>query len=214
MGTVMLLGVVAALVGVVATRRPRAGVARRGALRPDRRGGGADPTGGAAVVGAALPPRGPRRDGGAVAARRPSPSVPRPRRQPGIDGAPERPAPGADRRAFLLAGAGVVALTLVSGGAGVALERGRSVSGERAALRLPAPASGAAALPAGVELGRARPRAVPHLEPGLLPGRHRARSCPRSARPTGGCAVDGLVDRPLELSYDDLLVRGASSSAT
>jgi DMSO/TMAO reductase YedYZ molybdopterin-dependent catalytic subunit len=206
-GTVIMLGVAAVLFGIVATRRPRAGIAgvatfgllgaAAAMTRPDAPLWWALPSVLGAIAGMvalwALVGRRPgrasgsRADAAAPATRRTAP-------------------PAADRRRFLVTGAGVVALTLVSGGTGIALKGRRNVAGQRAALRLPAPASGAAALPAGVDLGTVG------LEPFLTPNRDfyrvdTALVVPQISPDDWHLAVDGLVDRRLELDFDDLLSR-------
>ena len=81
------------------------------------------------------------------------------------------------------------------------------MSGERAALRLPAPAS------AAVRCRPASSWALPGLEPFLTSNRDfyrvdTALDVPQiSPEPLDAWRSEGLVDRPLELTYDDLLTR-------
>ena len=110
-----------------------------------------------------------------------------------------------DRRRFLLvtglaAAAGVVALATsraVSAGT-------RAVSAAREALRLPAPATAAPAVPAGADLG------VPGLAPYVTPNGDfyridTALRVPQVDPATWSLRVTGRVDAPFELTFDELL---------
>jgi DMSO/TMAO reductase YedYZ molybdopterin-dependent catalytic subunit len=67
-------------------------------------------------------------------------------------GSGDRKGAGLDRRRFVLAAGAAVGATVVTGGAGRLLLRRLDVRGARAGLALPAPASPAAPLPAGADL--------------------------------------------------------------
>ncbi|MGW2395745.1 molybdopterin-dependent oxidoreductase [Kitasatospora sp. NPDC001664] len=128
---------------------------------------------------------------------------------PGADG-PSGPgvAPrpgGPSRRTVLLATAGtaLVGLTAGYGGRVIGGRRG-DVSALRDAVRLPAPAVRARPLPAGVHPD------VPGLSSFLTPAQDfyrvdTALSVPRIDPRRWSLRLHGLVDRPLELSYEELL---------
>ncbi len=114
---------------------------------------------------------------------------------------------GWDRRGLLLTAAGVGAAATVSGGIGrYALTRQNDVSASRAAVRLPAPASPAPALPAGVQ---------PDI-PGITrfttpnPDFYRVDTAlvlPSVRAEDWSLRVHGMVDRELRIDYTDLLDR-------
>jgi DMSO/TMAO reductase YedYZ molybdopterin-dependent catalytic subunit len=181
----------AALLGLVAWRRPRiayAGVALLGVA------------GGAAALS-----RGPLLDavpsvaaglagvvtlGFLLRRRLPAPDVP---------GA----SLGRSRRG-LVVGLGAAALVAVAtGGGGVVVGRVRAAgAAARRALGLPAPASAAAPLPEGVQ--------VPGMTPFTTPSQDFYRVdislvTPRVDASTWSLTIDGMVDRPLTLTYQDLL---------
>ena len=117
------------------------------------------------------------------------------------------PAPsGFDRRRFL-ASAGVVAGgAAVAGGVGRALQRRFRVDGARAAVELPPPASTATPVPPGADLG------TPGLTPfvtanGDLYRVDTALVLPRVTPDEWSLSIGGMVDDPIELSYDDVLDR-------
>ena len=112
---------------------------------------------------------------------------------------------GPDRRTFLLSLSAIGAGAVVAGGVGQVLKRRYAVAGARRDLVLPAP-SDVQALPGRADLGVTGqpPFITPNddfyridtalLVPQVSPDRWRLR-------------VHGLVDRELELSFDDLLSR-------
>ncbi|MGZ4572342.1 MAG: molybdopterin-dependent oxidoreductase [Blastococcus sp.] len=68
---------------------------------------------------------------------------------------------GMDRRRFFVTGGAAVGVAVLAGGTGRLLQRRFDVTALRAALTLPAPASPAPALPAGVDLSRKVPGLTP-----------------------------------------------------
>ena len=112
---------------------------------------------------------------------------------------------GFDRRAFLQAAVAAGAVT-VAGGLTRELAVASTASGERAALTLPRAASPVAPLPQGATLD------VPGLSPFLTPTRDfyrvdTALRVPQLAVDGYRLRIHGLVERPLELSFEDLLSR-------
>jgi DMSO/TMAO reductase YedYZ molybdopterin-dependent catalytic subunit len=116
------------------------------------------------------------------------------------------PTDAAARRArrSLIVGLGVTALAaVVAGGGGVVVGRVRQTgAAARRALGLPAPASAAAALPEAVQL--------PGMTSFITPSQDFYRVdislvTPRVDASTWSLTIDGMVDRPLTLSYDELV---------
>jgi DMSO/TMAO reductase YedYZ molybdopterin-dependent catalytic subunit len=119
------------------------------------------------------------------------------------DAAPTDAAAGRGRRGLLI-GLGATALVAaVAGGGGVVVSRVRQAgAAARRALSLPAPTSAAAALPEGVQL--------PGMTPFITPSQDFYRVdislvTPRVDASTWSLTIDGMVDRPLTLTYDDLV---------
>ncbi|GAA3743985.1 molybdopterin-dependent oxidoreductase [Spinactinospora alkalitolerans] len=113
---------------------------------------------------------------------------------------------GMERRRFMLAGAGVLALAGASGGIGRFLVGGSAAGASRSAVRLPTPDSPLPPLPKGVDLD------VPGLTPFTTPNREfyridTALTVPRVSPQDWGLRVHGLVDRPVELDFETLLRR-------
>ena len=110
------------------------------------------------------------------------------------------PVDGVSRRAVLIGVGAVAALGAASGAAGALVERaGRTA---RRMIRLPAPVSAAEPIPAAAQL------------PGMTPFTTAAADfyrvdislvTPRVDVDSWSLRIDGLVDRPLTLRYDDLL---------
>ncbi|WP_425567679.1 molybdopterin-dependent oxidoreductase [Salinactinospora qingdaonensis] len=177
--------------------RPKAAGPASGQLSggPPDRGEAAKPAG-EQTAGASSP---------ASPAQQPAPSGPSP-------GGPSAAA-GPHRRGFLLTGVGVLAVAAGSGALGRHLSSGANVAASRAALRLPAAAEPLPALPGGVSLD------VPGLPPFITPNRDfyridTALTLPRVSPRQWRLRVHGLVDRPLDLSYEDLLARPLIESDT
>ncbi|GAA3214071.1 sulfite oxidase [Actinocorallia longicatena] len=122
--------------------------------------------------------------------------------------APEGPAVGggAGRRRFLALSAGAAGVAVAGGGIGRLLASRRNVEDARAALRLPAPARPARPLPAGVDMK------MPGLTPFVTSNKDFYRVDTALVLPQVDPAdwtlrISGLVDRPIELTFDDLLRR-------
>ena len=111
------------------------------------------------------------------------------------------PAPG--RRAFLTTLGLTAAVAALAGGGGVVVGRVRGAgAAARRALGLPAPASAAPPLPAGAQLPGMTPFTTPvddfyRVDISLV--------TPQVDATTWSLTVDGMVDRPLTLTYDELL---------
>jgi DMSO/TMAO reductase YedYZ molybdopterin-dependent catalytic subunit len=102
-----------------------------------------------------------------------------------------------DRRRFLLTSGVALGVAAVAGVGGRLLLRHFDVAGDRAALDLPTPSSGAAALPAGADLAARVDGLTPLFTDNrrLLPGRHRDQ---RAADPPG--RLPALADRHVRLA--------------
>jgi DMSO/TMAO reductase YedYZ molybdopterin-dependent catalytic subunit len=109
------------------------------------------------------------------------------------------------RRRALIGLGGVIAAGAVSGGIGRLLgARLRGAESSRAAIRLPAAADPAPALPAGVEVG------VPGVAPFITPNNDfyridTALVVPRLTAEDWTLRIHGLVDREVTITYQDLL---------
>ncbi|MGW2161921.1 molybdopterin-dependent oxidoreductase [Nonomuraea sp. NPDC001699] len=117
---------------------------------------------------------------------------------------PPVPAPAADRRALLTRGAAMLGVAVLSGGAGRAVTSARQASADGRALVLPPPADPARPLPAGVGLQ------VPGLSSFTTPDDtfyrvDTALIVPRVPHQEWTLRLHGLVDRPVELSFADLM---------
>jgi DMSO/TMAO reductase YedYZ molybdopterin-dependent catalytic subunit len=109
-----------------------------------------------------------------------------------------------DRRRFLIAGAGAAAVAAIAGGAGDKLLGRFSIASSRAQVRLPSPAIRAAAVPAGTELR------IPGLTPFFTSNASFYRVdtdlvLPQVSPDNWTLKIDGMVDRELEFSFDELL---------
>jgi DMSO/TMAO reductase YedYZ molybdopterin-dependent catalytic subunit len=112
---------------------------------------------------------------------------------------------GTDRRAFLLSATAIATGAALTGGVGQVLRRRYAVSGTRASLVLPA-SHDVQAVPAGADLH------VPGQPPFITPngGFYRidtALLVPQLSPDHWRLRVHGLVERELELTFDDLLKR-------
>ncbi|MGH3319238.1 MAG: molybdopterin-dependent oxidoreductase [Streptosporangiaceae bacterium] len=119
---------------------------------------------------------------------------------------PMEPAVGTDRRSFLLAGMGVGALALASGGVGRVLVDQSRVASWRSAVHLPKPAHPAPPLPHGVHPD------VPGLASFVTPNRSfyrvdTALVLPHVSPGKWTLRIHGMVDREVELTFDELLRR-------
>lgn len=121
-----------------------------------------------------------------------------------LQDAPAEEATGTDRRRFLAGGAGAAGLAALSGFGGRALQHARfDVNAERRQVALPKVT--APALPRGVDLGRSgQPWATPN---GAFYRIDTALSIPQIRPQDWQLRIHGMVDRPMILTYRDLLDR-------
>lgn len=126
----------------------------------------------------------------------------------GVAGRGDRDATTYDRRAFLTAAVGAVAVGTVAAGAGRSvLGRRLDVDRSRAAVGLPAPTGPAAALPPGTDLR------LPGLAPFRTPNEDfyridTALLVPQLSTKDWRLRVHGMVDREIELDFETLRARG------
>ncbi|MGY1682730.1 molybdopterin-dependent oxidoreductase [Geodermatophilus sp. SYSU D01176] len=123
-------------------------------------------------------------------------------------GAGDRKGAGLDRRRFFLTSGAAVGAAVVTGGAGRLLLRRFDVGGARADLALPAPASPAPALPAGADLARQ----VEGLTPLFTPNREfyrvdTALTVPQISPADYELSLTGMFDSPRTYTLDELLGR-------
>jgi DMSO/TMAO reductase YedYZ molybdopterin-dependent catalytic subunit len=132
----------------------------------------------------------------------PDSTLPRPLTA-GTDGEPAW-LPAASRRRFLVTAGGAAAVAAAGGGAGQLLLGRFSVASSRAQVRLPAPAVAARAVPAGAELKTSG------LTSFFTPNSQFYRVdtdlvVPQVSPDTWTLRIDGMVSRPVELTFDQLL---------
>ncbi len=113
---------------------------------------------------------------------------------------------GAQRRVFLAAAGGTAVAAASAGALGRARNARRDVAAIRNGVRLPRPASPAPPLPAGSDLR------IPGLTPFTTPNNDfyrvdTALVLPQIDPAQWTLRIHGMVDRPVELSFDDLLRR-------
>ena len=192
-GIVMLLAAFAVLIGVLAVRRLAYGLAALavfaavGVAAAVSQGGGLNvvPTlAGAAVAGVTLV------------------LMVHAIRGTGPAGGPA--GKGLERRRLLIVGAGAAALGVAAGGLGNALLGRFSVASSRAAVRLPGAAVPAPAVPAGTDLR------IPGLTPFMTSNASFYRVdtdlvLPQVPPETWTLRIDGMVGRPVELTFAELL---------
>lgn len=112
-------------------------------------------------------------------------------------------AAGRSRRGFLVALGGTAAVAALAGGGGIVVGRVKAAgAAARRALGLPAPTSPAKALPDGVQVAGVSPFVTANdkfyrVDISLV--------TPRIDASSWKLTIDGMVDHPMELSYDDLL---------
>ena len=116
----------------------------------------------------------------------------------------DQPVQAPGRRRFLALGAGAAVLAAGSGWAGEQLLRRFNVAALRAAVRLPRPAVRAAAVPAGASLN------VAGITPFFTSDNSFYRVdtdlvVPQVSPQDWTLRITGMVDHPIELSFDDLL---------
>jgi DMSO/TMAO reductase YedYZ molybdopterin-dependent catalytic subunit len=110
-----------------------------------------------------------------------------------------------ERRAFLLAGAGLAGAVVVGEFAGRAWQRSRfSAASSRAAVRLPTPAMPAPPLPAGAQLDAATPFDTPNQDFYRV---DIALRVPQVDADSWQLRIDGMVDQPMTLTFAQLLAR-------
>ena len=204
-GIVVMLAAFAVLIGVLAVRRLAYGLAALavfaavGIAAAVSQGGGLNvvPTlAGSAVAAVAL-----------VLMVRAIRGTARPETAGPVEGTALATGPGGkglERRRFLIVGAGAAALGVAAGGLGNALLGRFSVASSRAAVRLPGPAVPAPAVAAGTDLG------IPGLTPFLTSNASFYRVdtdlvLPQVSPETWTLTIDGMVDRPVELTFAELL---------
>ena len=114
----------------------------------------------------------------------------------------------ADRRVFLLRSVGAASLAVIAGGAGRLLQRRYDVGSERAALALPSVADQrpGAVVPPNADLD------VKGLSPFVTPNDDfyridTALVVPQVSKDEWRLRIHGMVERELELTFDDLLAR-------
>jgi DMSO/TMAO reductase YedYZ molybdopterin-dependent catalytic subunit len=113
---------------------------------------------------------------------------------------------GVDRRQFIQGAVGIGSLAAVSGGLGRMLQQRFEVNRERANLALPDAVEVVDALPSDFELG------VEGIESFVVPNNKfyridTALVVPQVSAGSWKLSIDGLVDNPIELTFDDLLAR-------
>lgn len=113
---------------------------------------------------------------------------------------------GLGRRSFLLSSGGIGVAAVATGGVGRQLRKRFAVSSARAGVSLPAPASPAPPVPAGVELG------VDGVASFITPNASFYRidttlTTPQVDPQTWRLRVHGMVNKELSFSYADLLAR-------
>lgn len=121
-------------------------------------------------------------------------------------GGPSGPAASEDRRNLLLTGAGAVVVGGASALGGGLLLRRDNVGAARKAVRLPRAASAAKPVPPGAQIR------VPGMTPFVTPNKDfyrvdTALTLPQVSPREWMLRIHGLVDHPVELSFDDLLKR-------
>jgi DMSO/TMAO reductase YedYZ molybdopterin-dependent catalytic subunit len=119
---------------------------------------------------------------------------------------PRETPPTLDRRRFLVGGAYAAVLAGVTGVAGQYFVRRSAASVSRSAVRIPAPSSPAAALPAGADLG------VPGVGPFITSNERFYRVDTALLTPAVNAdgwrlRIHGMVDRELTLDYANLVAR-------
>src|SRR6476646_10053725 len=198
-GILMLLAAFAALIGVLAVRRLAYGLAALGVFAAVGVAAAISQGGGLNVV--------PTLAGTAVAAATLVLMVRAIRGTGPVEGtglAEGTGGKGLERRRFLVVGAGAAALGVAAGGLGNALLGRFSVASSRAAVRLPGPTVPAPAVPAGTDLR------IPGLTPFMTSNASFYRVdtdlvLPQVSPETWTLTIDGMVDRPVELTFAELL---------
>jgi DMSO/TMAO reductase YedYZ molybdopterin-dependent catalytic subunit len=113
---------------------------------------------------------------------------------------------GVDRRRFIGGAIGIGSLAVIAGGIGRVLQQRFTVDSERSLLSLPAVDGPAPALPANAQLP------VDGLQPFVTPTADfyridTALVVPQVSKDSWRLKIGGMVDNPMELTFDDLLAR-------
>lgn len=134
--------------------------------------------------------------------------APRPARSATFDDPAEPVAQpmGVDRRRFVGGAIGIGSVAVFAGGVGRLLQQRFEVSSERDVLSLPSVDAPASALPADAALP------LEGLDPFVTPNADfyridTALVVPQVSKDSWRLKIDGMVDNPMELSFDDLLAR-------
>ena len=129
-----------------------------------------------------------------------------PRRAPRVAETPVAAPMGVDRRRFVGGVIGVGSVAVIAGGIGRLLQQRFEVNAERSALVLPPVDAAGAVLPGDSQL------AVEGLEPFVTPNADfyridTALVVPQVSKDSWKLSISGMVDNPIELTFDDLLQR-------
>ncbi len=113
---------------------------------------------------------------------------------------------GVDRRRFVGGVVGIGSIAVLAGGVGRLLQQRFEVSSERSALSLPAVDAPAPVLPPDAQLP------LDGLQPFVTPNADfyridTALVVPQVSKDSWRLRIDGMVDNPMELTFDDLLAR-------
>jgi DMSO/TMAO reductase YedYZ molybdopterin-dependent catalytic subunit len=132
-----------------------------------------------------------------------------PRRTPRATGSNDSPTAepmGVDRRRFIGGAIGIGSLAVIAGGVGRLLQQRFEVSGERNDLTLPDAGSPASTLPPDANV------ALEGMDPFVTPNDDfyridTALVVPQVSKDSWSLKIHGMVDHPMELTFDDLLAR-------
>jgi DMSO/TMAO reductase YedYZ molybdopterin-dependent catalytic subunit len=135
--------------------------------------------------------------------------APRPARSSTTSGEPSQPVAqpmGVDRRRFVGGAIGIGSVAVIAGGVGRLLQQRFEVNSERSALSLPAVDTPATALPPDAQLP------LDGLDPFVTPNADfyridTALVVPQVSKDSWRLKIGGMVDNPMELTFDDLLAR-------
>jgi DMSO/TMAO reductase YedYZ molybdopterin-dependent catalytic subunit len=117
-----------------------------------------------------------------------------------------QPTMGVDRRQFMVGAVGIGSVAVIAGGVGRMLQQRFDISVERSSLVLPKAESTVAGPPAGATLG------VDGITPFVISNADfyridTALVVPQVSKDSWRLRIGGLVDRPMELTFQDLLSR-------
>jgi DMSO/TMAO reductase YedYZ molybdopterin-dependent catalytic subunit len=113
---------------------------------------------------------------------------------------------GVDRRRFVGGAIGIGSIAVIAGGVGRVLQQRFEVNNERTLISLPSVATPAGALPADAQLP------LEGLDPFVTPNADfyridTALVVPQVSKDSWRLKIGGMVDNPMELTFDDLLAR-------